>query len=41
MRSCIDNALYVPPALVEVGHFTRLTMGGGYYGLDNFWQTQW
>ena len=40
MTTCI-NPLYVPPTLVKVGRFTRLTMGGGYRGLDNSWQTQW
>jgi hypothetical protein len=33
--------LYVPPSLVEVGDFTRLTLGGGWVGFDNFWLTEW
>ncbi|MCD0449561.1 lasso RiPP family leader peptide-containing protein [Actinocorallia sp. API 0066] len=35
------DAVYEPPLLTEVGGFTRLTLGGGYLGLDNFWQTDW
>jgi hypothetical protein len=36
-----DNIAYEPPMLVEVGGFAQLTRGGAWFGLDNFWQTQW
>lgn len=34
-----EKMVYEPPALIEVGAFATLTMGGWAIGEDNFWTT--
>jgi hypothetical protein len=41
MENGSAELVYEIPELVEVGDFAQLTLGGGYIGADNFWQTEW
>jgi hypothetical protein len=33
--------VYEPPALIAVGKFTEVTLGGGSLGEDSSWLTLW
>jgi hypothetical protein len=37
----VPELVYEVPTLLEVGDFAELTLGGGSFGMDNFWQTEY